>query len=1074
MKLKGLGLAALWLLAYTPSVTAHCGYGEVWCDGRCVSTADGSQCCTNVCGQKQKATQDRMKLTEWLEGTICCGAKCCPGGSPDSSSVTVSASWSSSGEAPSDTSSHVDVSQESSTMYPTGDTSETTAVGSQTSAEDSTNTASVSYTDSTPGTWESIPSGYSTNTSGQGSTNTPGGSATDTASGSSGTPGTPGGSGTSTNGDVGESTATGSGSSTETNSGDSTNTTPGGPGETNTESGGANTQSGATNTASGGTSGTQSDATNTEGGATNTPGGSTDTGPGATETPGGSTATGTGAGNTSTGDSTNTESGATNTQSDVETSHTGESTNTASGSVSTATGDATNTETGATNTNTDATNTPSGGAGGTQSGATSAETGATDTASGTSTEGSGETTNTSAGGSTNTASGSSTETTEGGSPGNTNSGSTDTTADDSTNTASGSSTETTDGSGAGTTDSGSTGTTTGESATETGTNGNGGSTNTGTNSGGGPSSTAFTSVSTGGSATTGVTTSATPTDIFVWTRSDGIEVTFTSTWAIIGTDTIDLPSVTETTTITTDGVELTLFPSPTAVPTSSAGDDDDDDDDDDLIPCIIPPIPICIPCLVGFCFPPIISTPPPIPPPGGGDDGDDNTTTSGCRTVTATDLIVSCSSVDGTSLSCTTQPAATVVECSAEPFTSTTIAGCPMPTASEEDGMNYGGCDPNDPVGCEDESCNGRIAPSPFPTVGPICFGGGRYGCQCVPSDDTPRICPQVSNLPCDADCDAENTTCRGKWEGCACGGQATSTATSSEPPSTTSKPPCPTSQSCDDCNGAVNDGQATCQGGDFDSCQCTPNANTPGFDCGEQKSCELNDCDGTWNDGQATCTNAFRGCQCLPSTDTPGFECGEPQSCQSNGCNGRANGAGEATCQDAFKGCSCLPDTSTPGFCGVLGPCSFSGCQGIAVDGQQLGVCQADAHKGCSCTLPTQPTTTSVAEPDPPVQTGDPWMLRLWGDQQCTLGTIPFLQQTGRGPSTCQQTFGTLRSWCAPTGEWPDSLMVYFYDTDDCTGFRLSLDKTGVGCPGESLGGPFCTENDNMRSWQVVNYDRE
>lgn len=96
--------------------------------------------------------------------------------------------------------------------------------------------------------------------------------------------------------------------------------------------------------------------------------------------------------------------------------------------------------------------------------------------------------------------------------------------------------------------------------------------------------------------------------------------------------------------------------------------------------------------------------------------------------------------------------------------------------------------------------------------------------------------------------------------------------------------------------------------------------------------------------------------------------------------------------------------------------------------------------------------------------------MLRLWGDQQCTLNTVPFLQQTGRGPSECMQTFGEFRSWCAPVGQWPCSLMVYFYDTDDCTGFRLSLDSTDVGCPGEIQAFSGCTENDNLRSWQVVN----
>ncbi|KAH6879462.1 hypothetical protein B0T10DRAFT_496478 [Thelonectria olida] len=579
-----------------------------------------------------------------------------------------------------------------------------------------------------------------------------------------------------------------------------------------------------------------------------------------------------------------------------------------------------------------------------------------------------------------------------------------------------------------------------------------------------------------------IITTASPTDVFIWTRSDGVEVTFTSTWAIIGTDTVDLPSVTATSTLTTDGIEFTLYPSPTSAPASTSGGGDDHDHD--LIPCILPPIPICIPCFAGLCFPPAIGGPPPIPPPPGGSG--QSTATSGCKTTTVTDQIVYCTTVDGSSLSCSTQPAATVVQCSIEPLTSTTIAGCPLPTSSEEDGMNYNGCDPVDQVQCSDDSCKGRIAPSPVATPGPQCFALGNMGCPCTPSDDTPRFCPKPSILPCDADCDADNGTCRGKWEGCVCGAPVTTsttlstqttilaTTTSSVPPSTTSKPACQTNQSCDDCSGEVTDGNATCRGGDFDGCTCTPTANTPGFECGEEKSCELNGCDGTFADGQAACQGAFKGCTCLPSIDTPGFECGQAQSCQNNGCNGRGDGAGGARCQDAFKGCACLPDSSTPGFCSSLGPCSFIGCQGIAVEGQQFGVCQADSHKGCSCILPAQPTTTSVptsaAEPPPAEQTGDAWMLRLWGDQQCTLGSLPFLQQTGRGPSRCMQTFGELRSWCAPVNEWPSSLMVRFYDTADCTGFSLRLDSTDVGCPGEIEAFAGCTENDNLMSWQVVN----
>lgn len=99
--------------------------------------------------------------------------------------------------------------------------------------------------------------------------------------------------------------------------------------------------------------------------------------------------------------------------------------------------------------------------------------------------------------------------------------------------------------------------------------------------------------------------------------------------------------------------------------------------------------------------------------------------------------------------------------------------------------------------------------------------------------------------------------------------------------------------------------------------------------------------------------------------------------------------------------------------------------------------------------------------------------MLRLWGDQQCTANALPFMQNVGQGPSNCIQTFGEFRSWCAPQNEWPDSLMVYLYDTEDCTGFRTSLDPTDVGCPGEIQAWAGCFEDDNLKSYQVVPNER-
>ncbi|KAM5341472.1 hypothetical protein ACJ41O_014503 [Fusarium nematophilum] len=860
----------------------------------------------------------------------------------------------------SSTGSPSDTSVSSVDVSQEGSTEYPTGTNTETSTEASTNTASVDETDTVSGGSTTAVSGDSTATGPADSTETESG-AIDTTSGDS------------THTET-SATWTESQASAHTSSGDSTDTEPG-----------------ATDTVSGDSSNTESGATGTDAGA------STQTGSGdSTDTESDST-------HTATGDLTITESGATSTGPEDSTQTGSENpTDTESRGIDTTSGDATNTET--------ATNTGSGDATDTRSAPTNTETGdptdtesgPVDTASGSSTGSSGDSTNTAPEETTITAP-----------------------TDAPTETASRAPTETSDGGSGETTNSASSDSTTG-SATKTMTDGNGGGTNTGTISGDGPSSTAFITTSASGSTTAVVSTTAGPTDVFVWTRSDGIEVTFTSTWAIIGTHTVDLPSVTATSTITEDGIEFTLFPTPTSAP--GDGDDDDDDDNDiPLVPCIIPPIPICIPCAAGLCFPPDISAPPPVGPlPGDGDDDDDdddNTTTSGCKTATVTDEVVSCTRIDG-SASCTTLPASTVVECSAEPATSTTLASCPLPTSSEEDGSNDDGCDPPDQVQCDDDSCKGKIAPSPVAKPGPQCFAIGKLGCECTPSDDTPRLCPKESSLPCDSDCDAQDGTCRGRWEGCKCGGQATTT--SSAPPTTTSKPACPTNQSCDDCSGEVTDGDATCRGGDSD------------------------------------------GCSCVPSADTPGFECGEPRSCQENGCNGRGDGAGGGKCQDAFKGCACLADPSTPGFCSSLVSCSFGGCQGIAVEGQQFGVCQADSHKGCSCILPAEPTTT--AEPEPPEPTGDPWMLRLWGDQQCTLGTLPFLQQPGRGPSKCMQTFGAFRSWCAPVNEWPSSLMVRFYDTEDCTGFSLSLDITDVGCPGEIQAFAGCTENDNLMSWQVVN----
>lgn len=376
--------------------------------------------------------------------------------------------------------------------------------------------------------------------------------------------------------------------------------------------------------------------------------------------------------------------------------------------------------------------------------------------------------------------------------------------------------------------------------------------------------------------------------------------------------------------------------------------------------------------------------------------------------------------------------------------------GCQCLPSTDTPGFDCGpqqSCELN---GCGGVSNNGEA----------ICTNAFK-GCHCLPSTDTPGFdcgAQQSCELNgCDGVSNNGEAICTNAFKGCHC-----------LPSTDTPGFDCGAQQSCElnSCNGVSNNGEAICTDA-FKGCHCLPSTDTPGFDCGPQQSCELNGCNGAVDfSGAATCQSAFRGCGCLPSINTPGFSCGNPQPCENNGCNGRGDGAGGATCRDAFRGCACLASAATPGFCGSLVRCSFGGCRGVAVPGQQFGVCQDASHWGCSCTLDAQPPP-----PPPPEQTGDSWTLRLFSGQQCEARSPSTSEQLGRGPSQCFETFGLYRSWCAPLNRWPASLKVFLYDRESCQGSHLTLDSTNVGCPGEVLGGVGCYEDDLLRSWRVVNW---
>jgi hypothetical protein len=131
---------------------------------------------------------------------------------------------------------------------------------------------------------------------------------------------------------------------------------------------------------------------------------------------------------------------------------------------------------------------------------------------------------------------------------------------------------------------------------------------------------------------------------------------------------------------------------------------------------------------------------------------------------------------------------------------------------------------------------------------------------------------------------------------------------------------------------------------GKYAGCQCNPTSAT----CGNPQSCDANGCNGGWDSsGVARCQGNFKGCKCNPTSNT----CGTAQSCQSNGCAGQGQ-SGDAFCTGKYAPCPCIANINTPGYCGTLGPCSFSGCQGNN-NGNGFGTCQSSSHSGCLCTAP-------------------------------------------------------------------------------------------------------------------------
>ncbi|KAH8896825.1 hypothetical protein GQ53DRAFT_760922 [Thozetella sp. PMI_491] len=180
-----------------------------------------------------------------------------------------------------------------------------------------------------------------------------------------------------------------------------------------------------------------------------------------------------------------------------------------------------------------------------------------------------------------------------------------------------------------------------------------------------------------------------PTGPITFTEPDGQTVVISSGQIIIGSDTFSFPSVDSLTTLTTDGETFTLRPpgdiTHPANPTSTSPDEDHDLD---LIPCIIPPLPICIPCVLApqGCFPPDIATPT-IP-------SLTRQTTTGCKTSTVTDFFVLCSTdtAKGTR-TCTTTRTQPITGCSVTPTTTTTtktLATCALDAPNTGFGFAFG------------------------------------------------------------------------------------------------------------------------------------------------------------------------------------------------------------------------------------------------------------------------------------------------------------------------------------------------------------------------------------------------
>jgi Subtilase family/LysM domain len=250
------------------------------------------------------------------------------------------------------------------------------------------------------------------------------------------------------------------------------------------------------------------------------------------------------------------------------------------------------------------------------------------------------------------------------------------------------------------------------------------------------------------------------------------------------------------------------------------------------------------------------------------------------------------------------------------------------------------------PQNCDQSNCYGTFSL----TDGQAYCSAWFQGCQCQATETTCGDAQACDAGNCGGQFDIASglAFCSNFFRGCRC-----------NPTDTT----CGDPQNCDvgGCAGAYvgNSNEARCTG-KFAGCRCNPT----GITCGSAQPCDLNGCDGWWDGGIARCRGNFQGCVCTPTQAT----CGQPKSCQANGCAGRANSAGGAICEGNFAGCPCIPDTSTPGLCKILGRCDAPGCQGINV-GEQFGRCQADAHKGCTCILPSSPPLPPPPPPPPPPQ---------------------------------------------------------------------------------------------------------